>query len=183
MCSCYLWKTHEPLPAFSLPLSVIPTFSSGGAHPEYLPENEHLRTFLLALILKLSFTNYFVFPSSPPQPHPVNPTEPIMYTSYALCPNSFWSKSYKKLFFLVFSSTMQIFLLFFVSFKSSSLVFFLRTFLFLLSYFIFHTLFCFAWIPIRATSALPFYFSRMGCFFPLYRDLICICPDFFLFAY
>lgn len=83
-------------------LSVVPTFSSSGAHPEFLPENEHPRTFLLALILKLSFTNYFVFPSPTLQPHPINPTELTMSTSYALCPNSFWSKSHKKLFFLVF---------------------------------------------------------------------------------
>lgn len=60
-------------------------------------------------------------------------------------------------------------------FESSSLVFFLKALSFLLSYFISLTLFCFAWTLTLAT----FYFYRMGCFFPLYRDLICICPDFF----
>lgn len=61
---------HEHLPAFSPHFSSVrPAFSSGGAHlsgvfsSDFLPENEHPKAFLLAPILKLSFTDYFVIAS------------------------------------------------------------------------------------------------------------------------
>lgn len=201
---------HEHLPDFSPRFSSVrPAFSSGGAHlsgvfsSEFLPENEHPKAFLLAPILKLSFTDYFVIVSllclrRSYKSHRKllrnaavfvsirNVTSGNFFTLtntfqchiYMICLPSFFILVKVPLEVLNEDSpTTQTFLLFSVCFQSSA---FWEHFHFCFSVsFSMYSVLCFSWTLTLVTSTVLFYFYRLGCFFPLHRFLICICADFF----